>query len=196
MACNKADKIQPAPKRQAGLCDNPLQGLSLPKSLRHTARKISLTARRQKQFHRNCISCYRSKNSPSRYPNENQKIETLISTARPSRRIAQRVMLKCALLPSAVMIPSVLALSKGGYSPCSPSAARGSVAASLRSALLTALRAYGTGKADRDEGMISAQSNKGMGAYATSGPRRPRPGSFAASADEMVQGRAALAGDC
>ncbi len=34
-------------------------------------------------------------------------------------------------------------------------------AAALRSALLTALRAYGEGKADRDEGMISAQIEQG-----------------------------------
>lgn len=58
------------------------------------------------------------------------------------------------------MLSQPLARSSG-YSPCSLRCAwHRCCSASLP--LLTALRAYGTGKADRDEGMISAQSNKGI----------------------------------
>jgi hypothetical protein len=97
----------------------------------------------------------------TRHQTANKKIEDLISTARPTRRIAQRVMLKCALLPSVVMIPSVLALSKGGYSPCS-------LCCAWLRCRCASLRAFDSAASLREResrsgrGNVGGQSNKGI----------------------------------
>ncbi len=67
-------------------------------------------------------------------------------------------------LPSAVMIPTVLALSKGGYSPCSLCCAW------LRCRVAT-LRAFDSAPSLRDSksrsgrGNVGGQSNKGIGSF-------------------------------
>jgi len=69
------------------------------------------------------------------------------------------------------IIPPVLAPSKGGSSPWSLRCAW----LLCRCALLTALRACGLRKADRDEAMIGCQSNKGISLFGKENPPPSRP---------------------